>query len=70
MTPLLFFYARAALAWTNNVHLEMRNLKQTELSETEEKRKERLRIKREKERARRRLRNTKPRLELRSPHNV
>ena len=47
----------------------MRNLKQT-ASETEEQRKERLRIRREKDRVRRKLRNTKPRLELRSPHNV
>ena len=39
-------------------------------SETEEQRKERLRIRCEKDRARRRLRNTKPRLELCLPHNV
>ena len=38
---------------TTNVHLEMRNLKANRASETEEQRKERLRIRREKDRARR-----------------
>ena len=51
-------YATAALAWTKKkpkkCSLEMRNLKQTELPQTEEQRKERLRIRREKDRARRR----------------
>ena len=53
----------------DNVHLEMK-LKANRALETEEQRKERLRIRREKDRASRRLRNTKPRLELRLPHNV
>ena len=38
---------------TNKVYLEMRNLKHNRASETEEQRKERLRIRREKDRARR-----------------
>ena len=50
--------------------LRNEKLKANRASETEEQRKERLRIRRKKDRATRRLRNTKPRLELRSPHNV
>ena len=50
--------------------LRNEKIKANRASETEEQRKERLRIRREKDRARRRLRNTKPRLELRLPHNV
>ena len=58
LTPVLFIllYTRAALEWakaTTNVHLEMRNLKQTEIQRLKQ-RKERLRIRREKDRARRR----------------
>ena len=52
------------------VHLEIEKLKANRASETEEQRKERLRLRHEKDRARRRLRNTNPRLELRSPHNI
>ena len=37
----------------NNVHLEMKNLKQNRASVTEEQRRERLRIRREKDRAKR-----------------
>ena len=61
MTPVLFIsilYARAALAWMKKklnffFHLEMRNLSiANRASETEEQRKERLRIRSEKDRAR------------------
>ena len=55
-------YARATLAWMKkkpkNVHLEMINLKQTELQILEQ-RKEWLRIRPEKDRARRRTKNTR-----------
>ena len=50
--------------------LRNEKLKANRVSETKEQRKQRLRIRREKDRARRRLTNTKPRLELHSPHNV
>ena len=52
----IILYARAALAWTkNNNKQSLRNkkLKANRVSETEEQRKERLRIRREKDRARR-----------------
>ena len=63
MTPYYSFllYARAALAWTkkkpkNNIKRSLRKekLKANRASETEEQRKERLRIRHEKDRARRR----------------
>ena len=47
--------------------LRNEKLKANRASETEEQRKERLRIRHKKDRARRRLRNTKPRLELAHP---
>ena len=53
----ILLYARAALAWTKKQQeLSLRNetLKSNRASETEEQRKERLRIRREKDRARRR----------------
>ena len=65
-----FNYTLATLAWTKKiVHLEMRNLKQTEFQRLKNRGKK-AEGKTRKDRARRRLRNTKPRLELRSPHNV
>ena len=65
MTTVLFisYYYAIALAWTKkklkkSVHLEMRNLA-NRTSETEEQRKERLRIRCEKDRARRRTKGKK-----------